>query len=141
MKRLNNRNTDDNKNSINNINNSKELEYKDGIYVENVIMDPMGIRSRPKQIQRIGISKQERASKERYRPLKVSLKGVEAKSQFLRNLTRLEGFKITKDLTKQAKILVREWQDKASTKNEIEQNKTYKFTSIVIQTTQGGVVL
>jgi len=107
----------------------KELEYEDRKYVENVIMEPMGIRSRPTRIQRIGILTQDRASKERYRPLKVSLESVEVKSQFLRNLTRLKGqfIKITEDLTKQERILVREWQDKASKKNEIEQNKTYKW--------------
>ena len=106
----------------------KELEYEDRKYVENVIMEPMGIRSRPTQIQRIGLLTQDRASKERYRPLKVSLESVEVKSQFLRNLTRLKGqfIKITEDLTKQERFLVREWQDKANKKNEIEQNKTYK---------------
>ena len=41
--------------------------------------------------------------------LKVSLESVEVKSQFLQ---------ITEDLTKQEKILVKEWQDKANTKNE-----------------------
>ena len=35
--------------------------------------------------------------------------------------------KITEDLTKQERILVREWQDKASKKNETEQNKSYKW--------------
>ncbi|MEO0684650.1 MAG: hypothetical protein AAFY76_06270 [Cyanobacteria bacterium J06649_11] len=107
----------------------KELKYEDRKYVENVIMEPMGIRSRPTQIQRIGIFTQDRASKERYRPLKVSLESVEVKSQFLRNLTRLKGqfIKITEDFTKQERISVREWQDKASKKNETEQNKTYKW--------------
>ena len=44
----------------------KELEYEDCKYVENVVMEQMGIRSRPIRIQRIGIFTQDRASKERY---------------------------------------------------------------------------
>ena len=107
----------------------KELEYEDRKYVENIVMEQMGIRSTPTRIQRIGIFTQDRASKESYRPLKVSLESFEVKSQFLRSLTRLKGqfIKITEDLTKQERILVREWQDKASKKNEIEQNKFYKW--------------
>ena len=86
----------------------KELEYEDCNYVENVVMEQMGIRSRPIRIQPIGIFTQDRASKERYRPLKVSLESVEVKSQFLQNLTRLKGqfIKITEDLTKRERILV-----------------------------------
>ena len=93
-------------------------------------MEQMGIRSRPIRIQRIGIFTQDRASKERYRPLKVSLESVEVKSQFLQNLTRLKGqfIKITEDPTKRERNLVKEWQDKARKKNEIEQNnKIYKW--------------
>ena len=62
--------------------NPKGLEYEDRKYVENVIMEPMGIRSRPTQIQRIGILTQDRASKERYRPLKVSLESVKLNRNF-----------------------------------------------------------
>ena len=47
-------------------------------------MEQMGIRSTPTQIQQIGIFTQDRKSKERYRPLKVSLESVEVKSQFQR---------------------------------------------------------
>ena len=67
--------------------------------------------------------------KERYQALKVSLKSVEVKSQFLQNLTRLKGqfIKITEDLTSQERILVKEWQDKAKNENEKEHNKIYKW--------------
>ena len=94
---------------------AKELENKD--YVENVIMKPMGLASRPLRLHRVGVFTYERALKERYRPLKVSL---QIKSQFLQNLSRLKGqfIKITEDLTKQERILVKEWQDKANNKNE-----------------------
>jgi len=63
---------------------------------------------------------QDRASKEKYRPLKVSLETVEVKSKFLRNLTRLKGLfiKITEDLTTQERLLVKKWQDKAKKNNE-----------------------
>ena len=63
------------------------------------------------------------------RPLKVSLESVEVKSQFLQNLTRLKGqfIKITEDLTRQERILVKEWQDKAKNENEKEHNKIYKW--------------
>ena len=92
-------------------------------------MNPMGLSSRSVQIQRIGVFTQDRASKEKYRPLKVSLESVEVKSEFLRNLTRLKGLfiKITEDLTTQERLLVKKWQDKAKKKNEDEQNKTYKW--------------
>ena len=107
----------------------KELEYEDRKYIENVIMNPMGLSSKPIQIQRIGVFTQDRASKEKYRPLKVSLESVEVKSEFLRNLTRLKGLfiKITEDLTTQERLSVKKWQDKAKKKNEHEQNKTYKW--------------
>ena len=54
---------------------------------------------------------------------------VEVKSQFLQNLSRLKGqfIKIIEDLTKQEKILVKEWQDKANNKNEKDNNKIYKW--------------
>ena len=67
--------------------------------------------------------------KERYQALKVSLKSVEVKSQFLQNLPRLKGqfIKITGDFTKQERISVKEWQDKASKKDKIEQKKSYKW--------------
>ena len=100
----------------------KELENEDHKYVENVIMKTMGLTSRPIRLHRIGVFTHERAVKERYRPLKVSLESVEVKSQFLQNLSRLKGqfIKITEDLTKQERILVKEWQDKAN-------NKRYKW--------------
>ena len=83
----------------------KELKYKDRKYLENFVMKPMGIRSRSTQIQRIGIFTQDRASKERYQPIKVSLESVEAKSQFLLNLTRLkvQFIKITKKARRRMK--------------------------------------
>ena len=83
----------------------KELKYKDRKYLENFVMKPMGIRSRSTQIQRIGIFTQDRASKERYQPIKVSLESVEAKSQFLLNLTRLKGqfIKFTKKARRRMK--------------------------------------
>ena len=85
----------------------KELENEDHKYVENVIMKPMGITSRPIRLHRFGAFTHERTLKERYRPLKVSL---QIKSQFLQNLSRLKGqfIKITEDLTKQERILVKE---------------------------------
>ena len=94
---------------------AKELENKDHNYVEDVIMKPMGLASRPLRLHRVGVFTQERALKERYRPLKVSL---QIKSQFLQNLSRLKGqfIKITEDLTKQA-----------NNKNEKEHNKRYKW--------------
>ena len=58
----------------------KELENEDSKYVENVIMKPMGLTSRPIRLHRIGVFTKERALKERYRPLKVSLESVEVKS-------------------------------------------------------------
>ena len=83
----------------------KELKYEDRKYLENFVMKPMGIRSRSTQIQRIGIFTQDRASKERYQPIKVSLESVEAKSQFLLNLTRLkvQFIKITKKARRRMK--------------------------------------
>ena len=83
----------------------KELKYKDRKYLENFVMKPMGIRSRSTQIQRIGIFTKDRASKERYQPIKVSLESVEAKSQFLLNLTRLkvQFIKITKKARRRMK--------------------------------------
>ena len=107
----------------------KELENEDHKYVENVIMKPMGITSRPIRLHRFGAFTHERTLKERYRPLKDSLERVEVKSQFLQNLSRLKGqfIKITEDLTKQERILVKEWQDKANNKNEKEHNKRYKW--------------
>ena len=50
----------------------KELENEDHKYVENVIMKPMELTSRPIRLHRIGVSTHERTLKERYRPLKVS---------------------------------------------------------------------
>ena len=107
----------------------KELENEDHKYVENVIIKPMGITSRPIRLHRFGAFTHERTLKERYRPLKDSLERVEVKSQFLQNLSRLKGqfIKITEDLTKQERILVKEWQDKANNKNEKEHNKRYKW--------------
>ena len=67
-----------------------------------------------------------RESIERKVPTFKSLpKSVEVKSQFLQNLSRLKGqfTKITEDLTKQERILVKEWQDKVNNKNEKEHNK------------------
>ena len=83
----------------------KELKYENRKYLENFVMKPMGIRSRSTQIQRIGIFTQDRASKERYQPIKVSLESVEAKSQFLLNLTRLkvQFIKITKKARRRMK--------------------------------------
>ena len=91
----------------------KELKYKDRKYLENFVMKPMGIRSRSTQIQRIGIFTKDRASKERYQPIKVSLESVEAKSQFLLN------FKVKRSIHQD--------HQKSQKKNEIEQNKSYKW--------------
>ena len=90
-----------------------ELKYEDRKYVENIIMNEKGIRLRPTWIQWIWICTKDKASKERNKPLKVSLDSVEVKLQFLRNLTMLKGqfIKITEDITKQKIVLVREWQE------------------------------
>ena len=107
----------------------RKKENKDHEYVENIIMKPIGLTSRPIRLHRIGVFTHERALKERYRPLKDSLESFEVKSQFLQNLLRLKGrfIKITEDITKQERILVKEWQDKANNKNEKENNKRHKW--------------
>ena len=51
----------------------KELENKDHKYVENVIMKPMGLTSRPIRLHRIGVFTHERALKERKVPTFKSL--------------------------------------------------------------------
>ena len=73
-------------------------------------MKPMVFTLRPIRLHQIGLFTHEKALKEKYRPLKVSLESVEVKSQFLQNLLRLKGqfIKITEDLTKQERILVKE---------------------------------
>ena len=74
----------------------------------------MRLKSTPIRIKQIGVFKQDGALKERYRPLKVSLVNVEVKLK----LDKVGRYfiKITKDLTKQERILVKEWQDKANNK-------------------------
>ena len=107
----------------------RKKENKDHEYVENIIMKPIGLTSRPIRLHRIGVFTHERALKERYRPLKVSLESVQVKSQFLQNLSRLKGrfIKITEDLTKRERILVKEWQDKANNKNEKNTTRDTKW--------------
>ena len=93
-------------------------------------MSRLGLKSRAiLNIQRIGVFTKERESKEQYRPLKICLESEEIKIQVLNNLTKLKGLfiKVTEDLTKQERLLVKEWQQKAQERNEKEQNKLYKW--------------
>ena len=62
----------------------KELENEDHKCVENVIMKPTGLTSRPIRLHRIGVFTHERALKERYRPLKVSLKVLKLNRNFFK---------------------------------------------------------
>ena len=66
------------------------------------------------RIKKIGVFTQDGALKERYRPLKFSLVSVKVKSQL--DKAGKYFIKITEDLTKQERILVKEWQDKANNK-------------------------
>ena len=52
---------------------SRHLAYEDRIYVENFVMNLLGLESKPIQVQRIGVFTKQRALKARYRHLKVSL--------------------------------------------------------------------
>ena len=92
-------------------------------------MDRLGLKSRAVNVQRIGEFTKERESKEQYRPLKICLESEEIKIQVLNNLTKLKGLfiKVTEDLTKQERLLVKEWKQKAQERNEREQNKLYKW--------------
>ena len=85
-----------------------ELKIEDQKYIENVI----------------GVFTKERESKEQYRPLKICLESEEIKIQVLNNLTKLKGLfiKVTEDLTKQERLLVKKWQQKAQERNK--KNKT-----------------
>ena len=89
-----------------------ELKIEDQKYIKNVIMSRLGLKSEAINIHRIGVFTKERESKEQYQPLKICLESEEIKIQVLNNLTKLKGLfiKVTEDLTKQERLLVKEWQ-------------------------------
>ena len=95
----------------------EELEQNDKRRVANTLKD-MGINVKVTKIERIGIFTREREDHKRYRPIKVHLESKEAKIKVLKNLKKLKSvdFRITEDLTKQERKLVKEWSDQAKKK-------------------------
>ena len=61
----------------------------------------------------------EREEKEKYRPLKVCLENEETKLKILQNLRKLKRYyiRITEDLTKNERDLIKEWNMRANERN------------------------
>ena len=95
-------------------------------------MKPMGLTSRPIWLHQIGVFTQEKALKETYYPLKVTLETVESveiKIAISSKLIKVKGkfIKITKDFTKQERILIKAkilWDFSIQTDREVRNKKT-----------------
>ena len=106
----------------------EELKQNDKRRVANTLK-AMGINVEFTKIERIGIFTKEREDHERYRPIKVHLESKEAKIKVLKNLKKLKSvdLRITEDLTKQERKLVKEWSDQAKKKNDENTDKSFKW--------------
>lgn len=111
----------------------EEQEESDKNYVEAIIMkDRLGLDIKVVKAERIGVFTKEREENERYRPLKIRLQTEEMKMNVLKNLKKLKGItclnlRITEDLTKKERLLIKEWHKKAEKKNDDENNTNFKW--------------
>ena len=92
----------------------EEFEHNDKRRVTNTLK-VMGINVELTKIERIGTFTKERKDHEGYRPIKVHLESKEVKIKVLKKLKKLKNvdFRITENLTKQERNLVKEWSDQA----------------------------
>ena len=97
-------------------------------YVECRMRD-MGIKVNILKIERLGKFTREKEAKGQYRPLKINLESEEMKIQVLQNLTKLKGLhiKITEDLTREERRIMKKWRKDADQKNEEGGNETFKW--------------
>ena len=89
-----------------------------------------GTELKIKKTQRIQIFTKVRQKKNNYRPIKITMENESMKTQVLQNLKKLNGitnFKVTEDLTRKERKKIKEWQEKAKTKNMQEKNENFKW--------------
>ena len=110
-------------------NDQEKLLKEDKQYVENVMRWGMGLIANTVKVERIGVFTREKEEKERYRPLKIHLPSKEIKNQVLQNLTKLKGYhiKITEDLTKNERSLIKEWNQRVEEKNKDLNDENFKW--------------